>query len=664
MNAIRTLPAVERPRIAAVLAVAALFSVLLGFRLGMNRQDGVGFGLQVPAPGLDLSYTYAMNRASAEGRVFGREFVSTYGPFGYCIAGMDVPGIAGPWIFAQLFLTIALGLAAGAYALAVESNRMAGVVGALLLLLFVHALADEYRWLSLVLVVALLGLRTQGRCALAAFGVAGFLAGFCLLVKLSLGSGAVLIVIGAALLSRRPATIAARLAGGVASIASSLALGQWLHGGSLESTFDYFKTATAVTSGYSSAMSLSPPDWWKAAVAFGVFALCLAVALLAPGKPHLRAVAALLAFPTFVAWKHGLVRQDGHVEILTLFGLVLVVVTSIETAGAGALRSARPWLLVAAVGLLRVWYESPAQGPRPDLALAETLAQPLRLPGLTGLETLASLSEHRATLASESATTLESWRLPESARLLIGPSSVDFYPWEAAYAAANSFTWQSRPSPASFATYTPELDRLNQAFFASSSRPDFVLWLRAEGVGSIDRRHLFWDEPLTFRTLVDRYDSAWRGDVLLLKSRSSLRFGPPERLQTVDAGWNQWISLPRIDGALLAEIEIEKPLAARLRRFVLREEPAFVAVRFANGDRTRFRYVPDQAASGLFLQPLARNADDVAELFAGRCARTRVEAVSFKVFRPGARGPRITFWRLPGADGPLFDCDAYPPPQR
>ena len=234
---------------------------------------------------------------------------------------------------------------------------------------------------------------------------------------------------------------------------------------------------------------------------------------------------------------------------------------------------------------------------------------------------------------------------------------MDIYPWEAAYAAANSFAWRSRPSPASFATYTPDLDRLNQAFFASPSRPAFVLWHRAEGVRSIDRRHQFWDEPLTFRTLVDRYESAWRGDVLLLEARSSLRFGPRERLQTIDAEWDQWISLPRGDGALLAEIEIERPLAARLRRFLLREEAAFVAVRFANGDRVRFRYVPDQARSGLFLQPLARNADDVAELFAGRCARTRVEAVSFKAFRPGARGPRITFWRLPGALEPVFACE-------
>jgi len=90
---------------------------------------------------------------------------------------------------------------------------------------------------------------------------------------------------------------------------------------------------------------------------------------------------------------------------------------------------------------------------------------------------------------------------------------------------------------------------------------------------------------------------------------------------------------------------------------LLREEAAFVGVRFAGGNRARFRYVPDQASSGLFVQPLARNTDDVAALFAGQCTRTRVDALSFNAFRPGARGPRITFWRLPGAQEPVFACE-------
>jgi hypothetical protein len=657
MNVERTPPAGERSRTAVVLVAASFLSLLLGFRLGMNREDVVGYGLQVPAPGIDLSYTYAMNRASAEGRVFGRDFVSTYGPFGYCIAAMDVPGIVTPWILSQLFLTVALGLAAAAYSTSVGGRLVSILAGTGLLLAAIHVSADEYRWLGLVVLLVLLGLRAKGRRALAIFAMAGLLAGFAMLIKLSLGSGALLTVGGAAFLARPWRAIGPRVIVSGASAAAGLGLGLWLHHGSLDGLVEYLRTAAAVTNAYSSAMSLAEPDWWKAAVAFGVFAACLGVALIAPGRPHLRVVAATLVAPTFLAWKHGVVRQDGHVRTLVVFGLVLGAVALVEIAGASGLRSSRPWLVLAVVALMRVWIECPGAGPRPLLTLGETVLEPLLFPGVRGLLTLTALSAHRADLERESAATLVSQRLPEAARALIGSRSVDVYPWETSYAAANAFDWSRRPSPASFATYAPSLDRLDAAFFEGPSRPSFILWHTDTGVRSIDRRHLFWDEPLTFRTLLDKYDLAWQGNVFLLEARAEPRFAPPVRLQTIDVDWGQALRLPRVAGALLVEVEIDTPLPARLRRFLLREEAAFIVVSFANGERSRYRYVPDQARSGLFMHPLARSTPDLAAILAGRCPRSRADEVRFLEFRPGARGPRVTFWRVPGAAGPVFECE-------
>ncbi len=656
MNVERTPRAGERSRIAMVLVAASLLSILLGFRLGMNREDVVGYGLQVPAPGIDLSYTYAMNRASAEGRAFGRDFVSTYGPFGYCIAAMDVPGIVIPWIVSQLFLTVALGLAASAYSVSVGGRLASIIAGSGLLLAAIHVPADEYRWLGLVVLLVLLGLRARGRRALAVFATAGLLAGFAMLIKLSLGSGALLTVGAAAFLARPGRATSARVIVSVAGAASGLGLGLWVHRGSLDGLVDYLRTASAVTRGYSSAMSLAEPDWWKAAVAFGVFAVCLGAALIAPGRPHLRVVAAALVAPTFLAWKHGVVRQDGHVKILVLFGLVLGAVALVEIVGASGFRPSCPWLVLAAVALVRVWIECPGGGPRPLQTLGETVLEPLLLPGARGLATLTVLSTHLADLERESAATLVSQRLPEAAGARIGSRTVDVYPWETSYAAANAFAWSSRPSPASFATYTPELDRLDAAFFEAPSRPSFLLWHTDTGVRSIDRRHLFWDEPLTFRTLLDKYDLAWTGEVFLLEARPEPRFAPPVRLQTIDVDWGQPLRLPRVTGALLVEVEIDSPPSAKLRRFLLREEAAFIVVSFASGEKSRFRYVPDQARSGLWMYPLARNASDLAAIFAGRCPRSRADEVRFLEFRPGAKGPRVTFWRVPGAAGPVFEC--------
>jgi hypothetical protein len=643
-----------RPWTLPFLCAASLLSILMGFRLGMNPQD-VGYGLQAPGPGLDRSYTYAMNRASAEGHVFGREFVSTYGPFGYVIAAMNVPGIVIPWIVAQLLLTTAVGLAASAYAVSFGRGLGPTVAATLLLLVPVHVLADEYRWLSLVLLLVLLGLRFRARTALAVLATTSLVAGFSLLVKLSLGSGALLTVVAASLVARPRRACGLRLIVACPIAATGLGLGWWLHQGSFVGLPDYLATAASVTSGYSSAMSLADPAWWKVCAAFGVFVVCLVAALLAPGRPDLRVVAGALAAPLFVAWKHGVVRQDGHVQILALFGLVIAAIALVEIAGASGLGRASPWLLLGAVALSRVWLECPhGTGPLP--ALREALLRPLAFPGGRSLSALTSLSVHLTELERESTAALAPLRLSDSDRQLIGSQPMDVYPWEAAYVAANGFNWSSRPSPASFATYTPALDRRNAAFFMLPSRPPFVLWHPTGR--SIDRRHLFWDEPLTFRALLAGYDLASRGEVLVLRARSQPRFGLPERLQTVDVEWGEALRLPRVrGGALLAEVAIGTPFPALVRRVLLREDPAYVAVRFDNGERVRFRYLPDQARSGLWMWPLPRNSYEVAALLEGTCPPTLVEEVRFLGgFRPSARGARITFWRLPVVAGPAFDC--------
>lgn len=646
----------ERPTVAAILLAATLLSLLLGFRVGMIRQDLVGFGLQFPAPGLDLSYTYAMNRASADGRVFGREFVSTYGPFGYAIAAMDVGGTLVPWILSQLLLTLGLGSAAGAYAWSARPARWSAVAWTFLVLTTIHVLADEYRWLCLVTILLLLGLKAAGRGAPGAFAAAGLLGGLGLLVKLSLGFGALLSVGAAAVLSRRVGPAMVRLAAALGAAMVGLTGGLWLYQGSTTGLRGYLATAAAVTGGYSSAMSLAPAGGWRVAGAFGVFVALLVVAAVL-GSPRLRVTLAALGLPLFVAWKHALVRQDGHVQLFVTFAFAAVALLLVGAAEPRDLRRLGPPLFLGVAALVWAWLDSPDSGPRPALLLGRTLAQPLGLPGLRSVLVLSDLPGHRAALARASADALASLRLPEAERRRMGTEAVDVYPWESSYVAANGLNWRSRPSPASFATYSPALDARNASFFAAPSRPPFVLWHKGAGVRSIDRRHLFWDEPLTLLTLLDGYDAVWRGDVLLLASRREPRFAPPQPVMATTAPWDEWLTLPRVEEALLAAVEIDVPLASRVRRLALREDPAFLAVRFEDGERARFRYVPDQARSGLFLDPLPRSADDVVALFSGQCPEARVEAIRFiGGFRPGAPPPRITFWRLRGPRGPAFGC--------
>jgi hypothetical protein len=237
--------------------------------------------------------------------------------------------------------------------------------------------------------------------------------------------------------------------------------------------------------------------------------------------------------------------------------------------------------------------------------------------------------------------------LPDEARVLVGAHGIDVYPWATAFVIPNQLRWAHRPSTASFATYTPALDERNAAFFAAASRPPFVLWHPTEGgVRSIDRRHVFWDEPRSLLTLLDRYELAWAGSVFLLRSRPEARFGPRERIGALPVEWNAWADLPRGDGVLLAEVDQKETLAGRVRRVLLRAPAFTMSVRFANGERSRYRYVPEQGRGGFLVDPLPRNPEDVAALFRGDCPRTRVEAIRFLGPAEGPP-PRVVLWRAP-----------------
>ena len=49
-----------------------------------------GFRIMATTSGLDPSWVYGFNYASAHGMRWGRDFISTYGPYGYVLLTMDV----------------------------------------------------------------------------------------------------------------------------------------------------------------------------------------------------------------------------------------------------------------------------------------------------------------------------------------------------------------------------------------------------------------------------------------------------------------------------------------------------------------------------------------------------------------------------------------------
>lgn len=94
--------------------------------------------------------------------------------------------------------------------------------------------------------------------------------------------------------------------------------------------------------------------------------------------------------------------------------------------------------------------------------------------------------------------------LPAEIRFIIGHSSVDVMPWESSLAVLNGLNYQARPVPQSYSVYTPLLDDLNARFLASTNAPALILYACAQAM-TIDGRPAAWDESLTKMALMENY---------------------------------------------------------------------------------------------------------------------------------------------------------------
>jgi hypothetical protein len=620
----------------AALAVLVLLCLSRGFEISPIR------------PGPDPSYFYALNHATAHSLSWGQDFLSTYGPYGFYFTTFDLADLPARRLALALLLAGGAGVTA---ALVVwrEASIPTGLrlvsLGLLLYTFVIQIL--EYQVVGFLVLLLLFAVREESTKGLVAFGSAGLLAGFCMLVKFSLGFGALLTVAIACLAMGRLRLTLSRAGVALAGALAGLLGGWQLYQGSPGGLSTFLRSGWDMAGGYSAAMSSAPENW-----PIGVGAFLLWIGLLVAWVVSWRASRplrslAVLAMPLFVAWKHSVVRQDVHVKILVLFGLFSMAILLLDAAVLGRWGRALPVVALLTALLITPWYSLPAallervrKAPAescPVNTLESNLSQPLRLCGLRALAEWRDPAAMRTRLEAATRAELRPDVLPASIRTRIGSAAVDVYPWEIAYVPANTLVWANRPLPASFNAYTARLDRLNAAFFESSRRPPYLLWhAPPKGRGplwSIDERYLLWDEPRTVRTILDRYDLVEASPgILLLQSRARPRFAglAPVRHEVVD--WNTWLDVPATPSVLLAHASIKPRTVARALRTVFRESPVFVSLRFSSGEEARFRIVPESAAAGFWVRPFASTFEELPRLLAQGEGHT-VVAIRFQLGR-------------------------------
>jgi hypothetical protein len=588
-------------------------------------------GVPAPAlPGLDGSWVLGLSMAHAQGLVHGRDIVWTYGPLGY----LSLPTPFSGQMYGTLFHLIGLYLlwAVTLVRLALSNKNQAAwwstlVVGIVAVL--DPMMSSDHLELA-AFTIAILTIVDDGFRRIADLFLLAFLAALGLMVKINFG-----IQIGAMFLCLAVSTFIferrnRKMRNWVIATAASLPVLVFCLYFASTGTLSlpaYLRHGLDISSGYSDSMSSQGPIAFVGVALLSLVLLFGAIPALTKSFPDVKAAFFPALVSAFFVFKATMVRQDaGHVAPFEA-RLALISLFFLVTAKTPAFRRALMGFQVACLitGYFLVSNVWPQTGrlmvTRLTLQVGTLVRGFLFWPDTWQSE----IRESQKLLAAD--------KLGPDFHAAVGSGAVDAIPWETAQVPANGWRWNPRPVFQSYAAYTPALDRINAEHYESGHAADFLIvsW------SLIDGRHPFFENPLSWRSLLNRYRSGLSdGSVLLMGRAGEPRFDGTETFHSGVARWNEEIPAPQDVAPLLLSAGMHKSAYGALRSLVYQLSPVWIDVKRRSGKTDRYRMVAANAGSGMILNPLPRDLADLNIVGRSGCLlRDPVVSLTFRT--PGER---------------------------
>jgi hypothetical protein len=261
----------------------------------------------------------------------------------------------------------------------------------------------------------------------------------------------------------------------------------------------------------------------------------------------------------------------------------------------------------------------PFYGPN---SFFEVLTSPVGNVKKVGAYEFLRLGKQKMEWATQSGLGLQNAALPDSILDKIGSHAVDVFPWEAAIVAANNLHWDNRPSPFSFESYDPYLDNLNAAFYTGSKAPKYIIWHNT-GAFSIDGRHILWDEPKTFRTILSNYNVIEHdGNFILLGRREQTEM----TIYNVISLGSLKPSVRKIapkdtlnsEALFFVSFDVDMSPLDVLETTLVRGDPYFLTIKTVNGQMQKYRLLVENTSQGILISPLPSSWEELVLLMTGQ----------------------------------------------
>ncbi|QGZ89083.1 hypothetical protein [Microcystis aeruginosa] len=407
------------------------------------------------------------------------------------------------------------------------------------------------------------------------------------------------------------------------------------------SLYEYILNSWSISSGYSSAMSLTGSKRAFISLIRDINALlailCCAVIinlLFRLCNSGSTSLSIALLFPLFLGFKHGFVRQDSHVVLFCIIVLLIISLYFIKIDNNPVKNKPKLYITYLILLLSCVVISTLRNYQFSKLNPAKVANNINRVVLLLDIKKFQAEVQR---ITSENLVKLNNrLKLPDSVLEKVQGKTIDIIPWEFSLIPGNQLNWKPRPIIQSYSAYTEKLDELNYQSLSQSPR-DYLIY----HFQSIDGRHPFFDEPKAFSYVVCNYqlDSvnspfqvpAIKTNFYLLEKQKVSRCSPTPLGETTNITWDQVYELPtRNSGITRVQVKFEYSWLGKIVKQLFRIPPVIINVNYLDGTQANFRFVQDNSANGVILSHLPRNDQELMAFFQGKLP-PQVKSFSFSV---------------------------------
>ncbi|MGB1041573.1 MAG: hypothetical protein ACPGVD_11920, partial [Flavobacteriales bacterium] len=364
----------------------------------------------------------------------------------------------------------------------------------------------------------------------------------------------------------------------------------------IELLFTRFFQAFKVSSGYSSSLSLHPENnWW---LLFGFILSIVLIPIIFKSK-KIRVLFFLFLPSFFMMWKHAMVREDAsHNGILLYFTFIFWGIA----------------ILYSNKNLIKIGIWGAA-------SMTLFFFNLKNIDGFNGISfNLNGIKNLNQNLHYESYVTknnqaseieLEKLTLSSEIKTIIGDNTIDFYPWEHAYAKANKLNWHPRKTIELGGSSSQWVSEISASHFSCKDSPEFILFHfqsdRYEGeLSSFDGRHLLNDEPLFIKNLIANYSKEYTNDKFSLFRKNPdpdsiiKTLFPEETIQ-----FNKWVSVPKEETSFTTcKVNVQHSISQKALTFLYKDDKYLIDYKLNDGRVFTYRFLPNTAVDGLWCNPL------------------------------------------------------------